>query len=142
MILAHSNIKVTAGLQAIGKARIRGWNAHTLDPENCPVRQVLDHVSAKWPVLILIVLGEKPHRFNELLRALPDISKRMLTQSLRNLERDGIVHRKVFDTKPPSVIYSLTDLGEGFLPHLLSVVDWAEDSMEEIQQARDLFDRA
>lgn len=140
--MEQGNIEVTDGRQATGKPRIRGWNTHALDPENCPVRQVLDHVSAKWPVLILMVLGEKPRRFNELLRALPDISKRMLTQSLRNLERDGIVRRQVFDTKPPSVSYSLTDLGEGFLPHLLSLVDWAEDSTEDIEQARDIFDRS
>nr|WP_245189013.1 helix-turn-helix domain-containing protein [Mameliella alba] len=119
---------------------MQDWKDQGFEPGNCPVRQVLDHVSAKWPVLILLELGRKPMRFNELLRALPDISKRMLTQSLRNLERDGILRREVFDTKPPSVTYSLSALGEGFLPHLLALVDWAETGMPEIVAARQRFD--
>lgn len=112
------------------------------EPGNCPVRQVLDHVSAKWPVLILMELGQEPKRFNALQRALPDISKRMLTQSLRNLERDGIVRREVFDTKPPSVSYSLSELGHGFLPHVLALVDWAEKGMPTIISARAAYDNA
>ncbi|WP_305969863.1 MULTISPECIES: winged helix-turn-helix transcriptional regulator [unclassified Mameliella] len=125
----------------VSARKLQDWTEQGFEPGNCPVRQVLDHVSAKWPVLILLELGLKPMRFNELLRALPDISKRMLTQSLRNLERDGILRREVFDTKPPSVTYSLTDLGEGFLPHLLALVDWAEKGMPEIVAARQRFDR-
>lgn len=113
---------------------------HPFDPNKCPVRQVLDHVSAKWPVLVLIELSAGPLRFNALLRALPDISKRMLTQSLRNLERDGLLYRQVFDTKPPSVSYELTTLGHEFLPHLLALVDWAEDSIPQIEAAREAFD--
>ncbi|WP_238367240.1 winged helix-turn-helix transcriptional regulator [Mesobacterium pallidum] len=123
-------------------SRMEAWRAQGFEPNNCPVRQVLDHVSAKWPVLVLMELGEEPRRFNELLRALPDISKRMLTQSLRNLERDGLVRREVFDTKPPSVRYSLTALGEGFLPHLLALVDWADAGMPQILAARAAFDAA
>ena len=120
--------------------RMEIWRAQGFDPGNCPVRQVLDHVSAKWPVLILIELGEGPRRFNALLRSLPDISRRMLTQSLRDLERDGIVLREVFDTKPPSVSYSLSELGESFLPRLMALVDWAEDSMPQIVLAREAHD--
>ena len=116
------------------------WQDQAFEPGNCPVRQVLDHVSAKWPVLILMELGRSPMRFNEMLRALPDISKRMLTQSLRNLERDGIITREVFDTKPPSVSYSLSELGEGFLPHLLALVEWAKEGMPEIIAARTAYD--
>lgn len=126
----------------VSESRLAAWKAQGFDPGLCPVRQVLDHVSAKWPVLILMELGHGPRRFNALQRALPDISKRMLTQSLRDLERDGIVRREVFDTKPPSVRYSLTDLGTGFLPKLLALVDWAEASMSHIAAARDRFDRA
>ncbi|WP_300532498.1 helix-turn-helix domain-containing protein [uncultured Mameliella sp.] len=124
----------------VSAQKLQDWKDQGFEPGNCPVRQVLDHVSAKWPVLILLELGRKPMRFNELLRALPDISKRMLTQSLRNLERDGILRREVFDTKPPSVTYSLTELGEGFLPHLLALVDWAENGMPDIVAARQRFD--
>ncbi|SDO96350.1 transcriptional regulator, HxlR family [Lutimaribacter pacificus] len=128
-------------MPVVTETRVDFWQAHGINPDNCPVRQVLDHVSAKWPVLILMVLGGGPRRFNELLRALPDISKRMLTQSLRNLERDGIVRREVFDTKPPSVSYSLTELGQGFLPRVLALADWAETSMPRILAARDAYDR-
>ncbi|MBW4982304.1 helix-turn-helix transcriptional regulator [Mameliella sp. CS4] len=124
----------------VSAQKLQDWKDQGFEPGNCPVRQVLDHVSAKWPVLILLELGRKPMRFNELLRALPDISKRMLTQSLRNLERDGILRREVFDTKPPSVTYSLSELGEGFLPHLLALVDWAENGMPNIVAARQRFD--
>ncbi|MCR6644355.1 MAG: helix-turn-helix transcriptional regulator [Terricaulis sp.] len=74
----------------------------------CPVRQVLDQVSDKWSTLIVMLLDESPLRFNALRRAIPDISQRMLTQTLRNLQRDGLVARAVFPTVPPGVEYSLT----------------------------------
>lgn len=122
--------------------RLQSWRDQGFDPANCPVRQVLDHVSAKWPVLILMELAQGPKRFNALLRGLPDISRRMLTQSLRDLERDGIVRREVFDTKPPSVRYSLTALGDSFMPRLMAMVDWAEKGMPAIIAARETFDRA
>lgn len=122
--------------------RLQLWKAQGFDPGKCPVRQILDHVSAKWPVLILMELAHGPMRFNALLRALPDISRRMLTQSLRDLERDGIVLRRVYDTKPPSVSYSLSELGQGFLPRLMALVDWAEDSMPAIMAARAAHDEA
>ncbi len=122
-------------------SKLDAWKAQGFDPNNCPVRQVLDHVSAKWPTLILLELGKEPMRFNALLRALPDISKRMLAQSLRDLERDGIVHREVFDTKPPSVCYSLTEIGRSFLENILVLVDWAEFNMPEIITARHAYDK-
>lgn len=122
-------------------SRLEQWRAQGFDPSNCPVRQILDHVSAKWPVLILLELGDGPRRFNALLRALPDISKRMLTQSLRDLERDGIILREVFDTKPPSVSYSLTELGQGFLPRLQALIEWAAGNMPAIMTARALHDQ-
>ncbi|MBS8271647.1 transcriptional regulator, partial [Halomonas litopenaei] len=90
--------------------------------ENCPVRSILDHVAAKWTSLIVLELAVGPQRFNALGRALPDISKRMLTQSLRDLERDGLVIRQVFDTKPPSVEYRLSELGQSFLAPLSLMV--------------------
>lgn len=110
-------------------------------PGNCPVRTVLDHIAAKWTSLIMIELSTKSQRFNALGRALPDISKRMLTQSLRDLERDGLVRREVLDTKPPSVEYSLTDLGRSFLEPLETLTDWAMSHHNEIVQARAEFDQ-
>ncbi|RVA72385.1 transcriptional regulator, partial [Mesorhizobium sp. M7A.F.Ca.CA.001.08.2.1] len=73
---------------------------------NCPVREVIQGVSGKWRSLLMMALAEKPYRFGELRRLVPDISQRMLTQTLYDLQRDGYVHREVFPTKPPSVEYS------------------------------------
>jgi DNA-binding HxlR family transcriptional regulator len=110
--------------------------------ENCPVRSILDHVAAKWTSLIVLELAVGPQRFNALGRALPDISKRMLTQSLRDLERDGLVIRQVFDTKPPSVEYRLSDLGRSFLAPLSQMVDWAISQENQIAASRARFDQA
>lgn len=110
------------------------------NPENCPVRSVLGHVAAKWTSLILLELSEGPQRFNALGRALPDISKRMLTQSLRDLERDGLVTRQVFDTKPPSVAYSLSERGRSLLGPLVQMVEWAMAQHGDIAKSRDAFD--
>lgn len=110
--------------------------------ENCPVRSILDHVAAKWTSLIVLELAAGPQRFNALGRALPDISKRMLTQSLRDLERDGLVIRQVFDTKPPSVEYRLSELGQSFLAPLSQMVDWAISQENQIAASRARFDQA
>jgi DNA-binding HxlR family transcriptional regulator len=116
------------------------WDALGFNPQNCPVRSVLDHVGAKWTVLILFELQNGAQRFNALGRALPDISKRMLTQTLRDLERDGMVKRQVFDTKPPSVAYSLTEMGQSLMAPLLGLVGWAEDQMGAVKLAREAYD--
>ncbi len=112
------------------------------DPSKCPVRMVLAHIAAKWTILILLELKARPQRFNALARAVPDISKRMLTQSLRELERDGLALRKVYGTKPPSVEYSLTDLGIGLMQHLDQLAGWASEKQEAIAEARQRFDAA
>lgn len=113
-----------------------------IDLANCPVRNVLDHIAAKWTTLILLVLESGAMRFNALGRALPDISKRMLTQSLRDLERDGLVSREVFATKPPSVEYTLTPLGQSLLQPIIHLIGWAEESMPAINTARSSYDKA
>ena len=108
----------------------------------CPIRDVLDRIGDKWTMLVLIALSEEPARFSRVRREIPDISKRMLTQSLRHLERDGLASRHVFPTKPPSVEYRLTDLGLSVLDPLRSLVRWAEQSQAAIAQARRGFDSA
>ena len=108
----------------------------------CPVRDVLDRIGDKWSTLILATLAVGPHRFSAFLRAIPDISKRMLTQTLRDLERDGLVARTVFPTKPPSVEYRLTPLGATILEPLASLVQWANRSHAAIKVARMAFDAA
>lgn len=125
--------------QRLGE-RLEAWSGAAFDAARCPVRGVLDHLGDKWTTLIVIVLSQRPHRFSEVRRAVPDISKRMLTQTLRDLERDGLIARRVFPTKPPSVEYRLTPLGESLLDPLVALVAWAEASQPTIATARTRFD--
>lgn len=123
-------------------ARFEAWQGAAFDPARCPVRDVLDRMGDKWSMLILITLAPRPRRFSEVQRAVPDISKRMLTQTLRHLERDGMISRHVFPTKPPSVEYRLSPLGDSLLGPLAGLVEWAESRHARIQQARRRFDAA
>jgi DNA-binding HxlR family transcriptional regulator len=104
------------------------------------VRQVLDRVGDKWSVLVIALLGDGPRRFNELRRLVEGISQRMLTLTLRGLERDGLVTRTLFPTVPPRVDYALTPLGKDLLVPVAALADWAEAHREKIQAARDRFD--
>src|SRR6266516_1973246 len=110
--------------------------------EDCrAVSEVLARIGDKWTVLVVGVLGEGPKRFNELRRALGSISQRMLTLTLRGLERDGLVTRTVFPTIPPRVDYELTDLGHGLSQPVEALGKWAYDHRTEIEDARARFDR-
>jgi DNA-binding HxlR family transcriptional regulator len=106
----------------------------------CPVRDVLDRVGSKWTMLLVVALAVRPRRFGQLQRAVPDISKRMLTQVLRHLERDGLITRHVFPTKPPSVEYRLAPLGQSLLDPFASLMDWADQRHGEISASRARFD--
>ena len=118
------------------------WQHMGFDAAACPVRNVLDRIGDKWTLLALVALAPRPRRFSELHRAIPDISKRMLTQTLRELERDGLANRQVFPTKPPKVQYSLSPLGLSVLKPLAALVGWAEESYGAIRDARRRFDAA
>ncbi|TGQ42726.1 MULTISPECIES: helix-turn-helix domain-containing protein [unclassified Mesorhizobium] len=109
---------------------------------DCPVRDVIQGISGKWSSLLMMALAEKPYRFGELRRLVPDISQRMLTQTLHDLQRDGYVHRQVFATKPPSVEYSLTDLGRSMFGPLHQLIQWAELNHGAVRTARAAFDNA
>ncbi|WP_296745830.1 helix-turn-helix domain-containing protein [Mesorhizobium sp.] len=109
---------------------------------DCPVRDVIQGISGKWNTLLMSALAEKPYRFGELRRLVPDISQRMLTQTLHDLQRDGYVHREVFPTKPPSVEYSLTDLGRSMFGPLQMLIQWAEFNHGAVREARAAFDGA
>jgi DNA-binding HxlR family transcriptional regulator len=111
-----------------------------LNLETCPTRNVLDRLGDKWTVLLLTALAEGPRRFNELHRMVPDISKRMLTQTLRELERDGLATRRVYGTKPPSVAYALSPLGLSVLGPLSGLLSWAAENFPAISAARVKFD--
>src|ERR1700680_1603805 len=111
--------------------------------EDCrSVSEVLARVGDKWTVLVVSVLGEGPKRFNELRRALGSISQRMLTLTLRGLERDGLVTRTVFPTIPPRVDYELTKLGHSLLDPVSRLGLWARQNRSAIEAARHRFDAA
>ena len=121
-------------------ARPRGDRAHT---EKClAVREVLDRVGDKWSVQIVGRLGDGRQRFSELRRSIEGISQRMLTLTLKGLERDGLVARTVYPTIPPRVEYELTKLGFTLLEPIQGLAQWADDNRSTIQSARDRFDRA
>lgn len=123
-------------------ARFQDWMAADLAPEHCPARDVFDRIGDRWTALIIVALAKEPRRFAALLRLIPDISRKMLTQSLRSLERDGLVTRHVFPTKPPAVEYRLSPLGESILEPLVALVAWAERTRPAVLEARARFDRA
>ena len=124
------------------KIEIYRANAGEGGTANCPIRYVVQNVFDKWSSLLLMALAEQPYRFGELRRLVPDISQRMLTQTLRDLQRDGYVHREVFPTKPPSVEYSLTEMGHQMFDALQHVLHWAENNHERVRAARERFDAA
>jgi len=109
--------------------------------EACPaVREVLHRVGDKWSVQIVALLGDGSMRFSELRRAIEGISQRMLTLTLRGLERDGLVTRTVFPEIPPRVDYELTRLGKTLLDPISALADWAAEYRTSIQEAREKFD--
>ncbi|MFE7130224.1 winged helix-turn-helix transcriptional regulator [Streptomyces sp. NPDC057638] len=102
----------------------------------CPVGEVFRRVGDKWSMLLVILLGGRPYRYNELHRSVEGISQRMLTRTLRGLEADGLVRREVRPTVPPGVEYSLTPLGRTLLVPLSALADWAVRHEAEINEAR------
>jgi DNA-binding HxlR family transcriptional regulator len=104
------------------------------------VNSVLARVGDKWSVLIVALLGDGPKRFNEIKRLVEGISQRMLTLTLRGLERDGLVTRTVFPTVPPRVDYELTELGHSLWKPVEALGSWAHENQEEIAAARQKFD--
>ncbi|MER6174290.1 helix-turn-helix domain-containing protein [Streptosporangium sp. NPDC001681] len=102
----------------------------------CPVGDVFRRMGDKWSMLLVVLLGRRPHRYNELHRAIEGISQRMLTRTLRSLETDGLVRREVHPTVPPSVEYSLTPLGHTLLQPLSALADWAVLHEAEVNEVR------
>ncbi|MEU0942720.1 helix-turn-helix domain-containing protein [Streptomyces canus] len=106
----------------------------------CPHRVVLEHVTSRWGVLVLIQLLDRPHRFSELRRAIGRVSEKMLTQTLQTLERDGLVHRDAKPVIPPRVDYSLTDLGREAAEQVRGLAEWTARRMGAVQEAREEYD--
>lgn len=106
----------------------------------CPSRQLLDRIGDKWTVLVIVVLTPGPLRYGDLARAIEGVSQKMLTQTLRHLERDGLVTRTVHATVPVRVDYELTDLGRSLTGPLAVLTAWATDHLPAIEQAREAYD--
>jgi DNA-binding HxlR family transcriptional regulator len=106
----------------------------------CPSRQLLDRLSDKWMGLVIQSLSEGPRRYSEIARDIAGVSQKMLTQTLRSLERDGLAERTVTPSVPVRVDYRLTELGRSLLPVMRAVTEWAEQHMDDVRAARDDFD--
>jgi DNA-binding HxlR family transcriptional regulator len=109
------------------------YNAYVAE---CPSRQVLDALSDKWVTLVLTALAGSPQRYSELSRTIAGVSQKMLTQTLRMLERDGLVTRTITPSVPVRVDYQLTPLGHTLLPVVRAIKDWSETHIAEVQAAR------
>jgi DNA-binding HxlR family transcriptional regulator len=107
---------------------------------DCPSRRLLDRLSDKWVTLVLCALEDEPQRYSQLARAIAGVSQKMLTQTLRTLERDGMLTRTVTATVPVTVTYELTALGRSLLVVFAGLKDWAESHMEEVLEARASYD--
>lgn len=108
--------------------------------EGCPIRNVVAQIGDKWSMLVLFALVEEADRFNSIKSRIIGISQKMLTQTLRNLEREGYVSRCVFPEVPIRVEYDLTDRGRELVKLLYQVVSWADDHQDAIQQTRKMYD--
>ncbi|WP_445358620.1 winged helix-turn-helix transcriptional regulator [Microbulbifer sp. ANSA005] len=111
-----------------------------VNDDECPIRNVVAQIGDKWSILILFALVDGPDRFNSLKSRIEGISQRMLTQTLRDLERDGFVLRSVFAQVPVKVEYELTDLGRGLSAAVWKLVSWADEHHPEIRKARLRYD--
>jgi DNA-binding HxlR family transcriptional regulator len=129
--IADVNSKLNTGIVAVNDGIA----------SDCPVRDVVSGISGKWSLFLMCALGERKYRFGELRRLFPDISQRMLTQTLHDLQREGYVHRDVLPTNPPSVEYSLTRLGSSLFAQLRFVLQWASQNQRAVHEARAAFRR-
>lgn len=112
------------------------------DIEFCPIRSIYASLGGKWSLLILSHLNFGTHRFSEILGAVPDISQRMLTQTLRSLERDGMITREARATIPPRVDYTVTQLGRSFLKQMEGVLQWSLLNRDDIEGHQHRYDKA
>jgi DNA-binding HxlR family transcriptional regulator len=113
------------------------YNAYVAE---CPSRQVLDALSDKWVTLVLTALADGPRRYSELARAIAGVSQKMLTQTLRTLERDGLVTRTITPSVPVRVDYQLAALGQTILPVVGAIKHWSETHIQEVHAARTAYD--
>ena len=109
--------------------------------ERCPIRNVVARFGDKWSLLVLLVIDSvEIVRFNELGRLIPDISTRVLSTTLKNLEADGLISRKVYAQVPPKVEYALTDIGKSLIPLIMQLAEWAQANMKSIMDHRKKYE--
>jgi DNA-binding HxlR family transcriptional regulator len=112
-----------------------------LPSENCPIRNLLCRLGDKWSLLVLVSLhANGVMRFNDIYKSIGDISQRMLTVTLRSLEADGLVNRKIYPEVPPKVEYTLTESGNSLMPHLNNLVGWALENLSSVVKSRKLYE--
>lgn len=128
--------------QTVARSRAEAKEQYDAYMAACPSRNLLDRISDKWVALVLVALGQSDKRYSELSRRLVGVSQKMLTQTLRLLERDGLISRELTLSVPVRVDYSLTPLGRSLLPILAAVKAWAENHMDEVFAARAAYDEA
>jgi DNA-binding HxlR family transcriptional regulator len=138
-MLKPEHIEVPVSEVPVSEVPVLPPNAHR-DSDCRGVASVLARVGDKWSVFVIMLLGGGPRRFNEIKRMVGGISQRMLTLTLRGLERDGLVTRTVFPTIPPRVDYELTDLGRGLSKPVMALGMWAREHQPKIESARARFD--
>ncbi|HEY1323206.1 MAG TPA: helix-turn-helix domain-containing protein [Streptosporangiaceae bacterium] len=124
------------------RARRDGAYEGDLFDPGCPTRRVLDRVGDKWTVLIVLLLTDGPMRFSQLRGHLGRVAPKVLTESLRRMERDGLITREIFAEVPPRVEYTLTDLGNSLTEPIAAVGDWAERNVHKITAAQQSYDAA
>jgi DNA-binding HxlR family transcriptional regulator len=133
---------VVTNESALGRrlaAKLDYTRGNVFDP-NCPTRVILDRIGDKWTVLAVLLLSGGPLRFTELRDGIGSVAPKVLTQTLRRLERDGLITRKVFAEVPPKVVYSLTPMGESLIQPIKAVSEWAEVHMPAISAAQESYD--
>ncbi len=139
--MAEEGTSTSPGSSEVTVAEGDCWDPFQWDTrEDCEVRQILDRIADKWSLLVISLLETRTMRFNELRREIDGISQRMLTVTLRQLERDGLVCRTVYPVIPPKVEYCLSPLGATLLSTIQELVVWTEKHQPEIAQARAEFD--
>lgn len=118
------------------RALMAGWERGDVLSPACPSRAILQHLTSRWGVLVMVVLATGPHRFSALRRRIGGVSERMLAQTLQQLEADGMVHRHAHAVVPPHVDYSLTPLGQEAAAHVVALTGWIEGRLVDVLAAR------
>lgn len=128
--------------KSAAQQRLDARHAYDAYLRECPARHLLDRISDKWVSLLLNALADGPQRYGDLSRRIAGVSQKMLTQTLRTLERDGLITRTVTPTVPVRVDYELTPLGHSLLPVMQAIKNWAETHIDEVLSARTAYDDA